>query len=89
MIVKFAHQAIEDFFTTGNKTGIHPTHTKKLSRQLTALKNARKPEDMGVIGWDFRSCETHCSIKIAGDWRLSFAFEDKDVVILNYLENPI
>ena len=90
MIKQFKHKGLEDFFLTGSKAGIQPAHANKLSRQLTALDNAGKPEDMKMPGWDLHALkgdlDDHWSVKVNGNWRLTFAFEGKDAVLVDYLD---
>lgn len=88
MIKQFCHKGLEDFFSTGSKSGIQPDHAKKLSRQLAALNNARTPEDMKIPGWDLHplkgDLENHWSVKVNGNWRLTFAFEGNDAILVDY-----
>ncbi len=90
MIKQFKHKGLEDFFLTGSKAGIQPAHVNKLSRQLTALDNAKKPEDMKMPGWDLHplkgDLDSHWSVKVNGNWRLTFAFEGNDAVLVDYLD---
>jgi len=51
MIKSFRHGGIERFFRTGSKAGIQPKHAEKLRRQLFALDNAKRPQDMSAPGW--------------------------------------
>lgn len=88
MIKQFKHKGLEGFFHTGSKAGIQPAHANKLGRQLTALNNARKPEDMKMPGWDLHplkgDLDNHWSAKVNGNWRLTFAFEGKDAILVDY-----
>src|SRR5213076_332531 len=51
MIKSFRHRGIEQFFKNGSKAGIQPKHAEKLRRQLFALDNAMRPQDMNAPGW--------------------------------------
>jgi proteic killer suppression protein len=88
MIKQFSHKGLEIFFLTGSKAGIQPDHAKKLSRQLTALENAQKPEDMKMPGWDWHPLKgnlaNHWSVKVSGNWRLTFAFDNTDAILVDY-----
>ena len=88
MIISFAHKGLEKFFLTGNMQGIQAQHAAKLARLLDRLDAAAKVEDMGFPGsglhplkGDLRS---HWSVKISGNWRLTFRFENGDAHIVNY-----
>jgi proteic killer suppression protein len=88
MIKQFNHKGLEAFFYNGSKAGIQPEHSKKLRRQLTALENAKIPKDMDIPGWELHqlkgSLYNHWSIKVNGNWRLTFTFEGKDATMVDY-----
>ena len=46
MIKTFRHKGLEQFFTTGSKSGIQPHHVAKLNMQLTAMNAAESPDDL-------------------------------------------
>ncbi|HXS12217.1 MAG TPA: type II toxin-antitoxin system RelE/ParE family toxin [Acidobacteriaceae bacterium] len=88
MIKSFKHKGLEHFFFTGSKAGILPEHTKKLTVQLGYLNIAREPGDMGVSGWALHplkgDLQGHWSIKVSGNWRLTFRFAGQDVEVVDY-----
>ena len=88
MIKQFSHKGLADFFETGSKAGIQPDHAKKLSQRLNALENARTPEDMKFPGWDLHSLkgdlDGHWSVKVNGNWRITFTFDGSDAILVNY-----
>lgn len=88
MIKSFRHRGIEKFFNTGSKAGIQPKHAQKLSLQLFALDNAVRPEDMNAPGWRLHplhgELSGHWSVDVSGNWRLTFAFEGTDAVLVDY-----
>jgi len=88
VIQSFRHKGVERFFRTGSKSGIQPQHAEKLRRQLFALDNARSPLDMNAPGWKLHplrgELEGHWSVSVSGNWRLTFAFEGEDAVLVDY-----
>jgi proteic killer suppression protein len=88
MIKSFRHSGIERFFTTGSKAGIQPSHAAKLSVQLFQLSRARAPSDMNAAGWGLHALhgdlKGHWSVKVNGNWRLTFTFEGEDAVLVDY-----
>lgn len=88
MIKSFRHAGIEKFFFTGSKAGIQPSHAGKLTLQLTTLNRARIPADMGSQGWNLHpltgELKGHWSVKVNGNWRLTFRFEGEDVILVDY-----
>lgn len=88
VIKSFRHAGIEKFFLTGSKAGIQPKHEAKLSVQLFALNRARSARDMDAPGWElhplFGNLLGHWSIKVNGNWRVTFTFEGEDAVLVDY-----
>lgn len=88
MIKSFRHTGIERFFKKGSKAGIQPKHADKLRRQLFALDNAKRAEDMNAPGWRLHPLKGelsgHWSIDVSGNWRLTFAFEGEDAILVDY-----
>jgi toxin HigB-1 len=88
VIKSFRHRGIEVFFRTGSKAGIQTKHAEKLRRQLFALDNARRPQDMNAPGWRLHQLRGdlagHWSVDVSGNWRLTFAFEDNDAILVDY-----
>ena len=88
MIKSFRHKGLQAFFEKGSKAGIQPHQADKLNRQLTALNQASVPEQMDIPGWRLHSLggslSGHWSIWVNGNWRLTFAFEGEDAVLVDY-----
>ena len=88
MIKSFEHKGLQVFFETGSKAGIQPHHAPKLARLLARLHAAKVPEDMNVPGWRLHplvgSLAGHYSVFVNGNWRLTFRFDDGDVVLVDY-----
>ena len=88
MIKSFKHRGLEKFYNTGSKAGIIPQHAKKLELLLGYLSIATQPGDMGVKAWELHplkgDLEGHWSVKINGNWRLTFRFDDVDAEVVDY-----
>jgi proteic killer suppression protein len=88
MIRSFRHSGIEKFFYTGSKAGIQPSHAIRLNTQLTVLNKAKKPEDMAASRWNLHpllgELKGHWSVKVNGNWRLTFCFEGEDAILVDY-----
>lgn len=89
MIKSFRHDGLERFYRTGSKAGIQPKHDKRLRMQLAALDAATQPQDLGAIAaWRLHELKGdqagRWSITVNGNWRLTFTFEQTDVVLLDY-----
>jgi proteic killer suppression protein len=88
VIKSFRHKGLEDFFLTGSKAGIQPSHESRLRRQLGRLNESINPSDMNVPGWKFHSLTGnlagHYSVWVNGNWRLTFTFEGMNAVLVDY-----
>ena len=90
MIKSFRHKGLNLFFETGSKAGIQASHAARLRLQLLALDQAVKPEDLSAPAWALHplqgSLKGHWSITVNGNWRMVFAFEGADAVLIDYLD---
>jgi proteic killer suppression protein len=88
MIKSFRHAGLGKFFETGSKAGIQPKHADKLRVQLFALNRAKSASDMNAPGWELHllhgSLAGHWTIKVNGNWRVTFTFESEDAVLVDY-----
>ena len=55
---------------------------------LTMLDSAKRPEDMNAPGWRLHPLSNdlagHYSVSVNGNWRVTFAFEGEDTVLIDY-----
>lgn len=88
MIKTFRHKGVQEFFESGSKAGIQPAHAAKLARQLRQLNDARTASDMNMQGWKWHpligDLSGHWSVWVNGNWRLTFAFEGEDAILVDY-----
>lgn len=88
MIKSFRHAGVERFFKTGSKAGIQPAHADRLANRLQVLDFAKSPTDMNMPGWGLHplagELNGHWAIKVSGNWRLTFAFEKEDAILVDY-----
>jgi len=88
MIRSYRHKGLRLFADTGSKAGIQPAHARKLRILLTALDVASKPTDMNAPGYRLHALrgdlEGHWTVSVSGNWRLIFAFEGEDAILVDY-----
>lgn len=88
MIKSFRHKGIKRFLETGSKAGIQAAHANKLKRQLGVLNRAVSAEDMNLPGWGLHELKGdlagYWSVTVSGNWRLTFRFENGDVILVDY-----
>lgn len=90
MIKSFRHRGLERFFEFGTRAGINPDHAPRLRHQLAMLDVAKAPADVNLPGWRLHklsgALQEHWSLRVSGNWRLIFCFEDEDVTGVDYLD---
>jgi proteic killer suppression protein len=88
MIKSFKHKGLEKFYLTDSKAGIIPSHSAKLRNLLYALEVAHGPEDMDFAGWRLHPLQGvlkgHWSVKVNGNWRMTFRFDGMDAEVVDY-----
>ena len=88
MIKSFQHKGLEAFFQSGSKAGIQRHHAPRLSRQLSRLDVAKRPEDMNTPSWRLHGLSGnmagHYSVTANGNWHMTFTFENGDAVLVDY-----
>ncbi len=88
MIISFKHKGLEAFYTTGNTKGIQVKHKTKLRLILARLDDAIVVEDMSFQGSNLHplkgNLKDHWSVKVNGNWRITFKFENGNAEIVDY-----
>jgi Plasmid maintenance system killer protein len=88
VIRSFRHKELAALYRTDSKAGVQPAHAAKLRRQLAKLDTVANPQDMDIPGWRLHALEGnlagHWSVWVNGNWRLTFAFEGQDAVLVDY-----
>jgi proteic killer suppression protein len=88
MIQSFKHKGLEQFFKTGRKSGIQANHAKRLQLILGRLNASIAPEDMNLPGLYLHqltgSLADIWSVRVSGNWRITFRFNGEQAEILNY-----
>ena len=88
VIKSFRHDGIERFFRSGFKAGIQSKHAKRLRLQLGRLDAATEPADMNLPGWRWHPLAGaragHWTLWVDENFRLTFAFEGVDAVLVDY-----
>ncbi len=88
MIKSFKHKGLELFFTEGKTKLIQSQHVSRIELRLQALHTAFNIEDMNIPGWNLHKLKGDrkdlWSVKVTGNWRITFEFEDGHAYIVNY-----
>jgi len=88
MIRSFAHKGLEKFFLNGILKGIQAAHAQKLGDILDRLDASVNVEDMRFPGSGLHrlkgKLKNHYSVKVSGNWRVIFKFENGDAYVVDY-----
>ena len=88
VIKLFRHKGLQTFFERGIKARIKAAHATKMARLLARLDQSKEPHDMNLPGWGLHplhgQLKDHWAVSVNGNWRLTFAFEDADAVLVDY-----
>jgi proteic killer suppression protein len=88
VIRSFKHKGLERFFLAGSKAGIRPEQTERLRLVLAQLHAAVALEDMALPGLRLHRLKGDrkgtWSVTISGNWRITFSFDGKDAVDVDY-----
>lgn len=88
MIRSFIHKGLQKFYASGNTSGIQKKHEKKLRLILTNLDQAETADDMDLPGLLMHQLKGDRkgirSVRVSGNWRVTYRFDGRDVEIVNY-----
>jgi proteic killer suppression protein len=88
MIKGFKHKGLEKYFLRGTKAGIQANHANRLRVILGRLHASTTPQDMDLPGLNLHELTGNrkgiWSVKVSGNWRVTFKFQGEDAYIVNY-----
>ena len=91
MIQSFRHKGLEDYFYDGTKKGIQARHASKLADILDVLEAATNIQDINFPGSRLHRLQPRTSnrwsVRVSGNWRVTFRFERGDVYEVDYEED--
>lgn len=88
MIKSFKHRGLERLFLEKDASGVPPHHAERIRNRLIVLDSAEMVEHLNLPGWRLHRLEgkkkSLFSIRVTGNWRITFEFIDGDAYIVNY-----
>jgi toxin HigB-1 len=83
VIKSFRHRGLQRLYERGDKSRINPTLVDKVETALGLLDVAETPEAVNLPGYRLHPLRGDLrgfwSIRISGNWRIIFRFDDRDV----------
>ncbi|MCZ8248103.1 MULTISPECIES: type II toxin-antitoxin system RelE/ParE family toxin [unclassified Microcystis] len=87
MIQTFRNKALERLLKEGNAKGIPKDLEKRIRRRLEVIDSATAIDDLRIPGYDLHQLKGDrretWSIKVSGNWRITFTFRNNDAWDLN------
>jgi proteic killer suppression protein len=88
MIKLFRSKSLKELYETGKTAKIDARMHPRIIRRLDALKEAMKPEDMNLPGFNFHPLlgfnPTRYSVHVNGPWCVTFEFEGEHATQVDY-----
>ena len=88
MIKEFKHKGLEKFFLSGIKVGIQAKHANRLRIVFGRLHASTTSRDIALPGFKLHELVGNrkgiWSVKVDGNWRITFEFRGKDVYVVDY-----
>lgn len=87
----FSHKGLKQFYFDGNESGLNSNHTECIGFILDAIDASHHPKDLRAIYREQFSEKKGSgkgvySIKVNGNWRITFQIQDEGAVFLDYLD---
>ena len=90
MIKSFKSRALEKLFFEDNRQKINANHAAKLLRILDRLDAASSTQDMNLPGYNLHELKGKqkgvWAVKVSRNWRITFEFDGKDAIHVDYLD---
>ncbi|CAK2040584.1 MULTISPECIES: type II toxin-antitoxin system RelE/ParE family toxin [Vibrio] len=90
-IKNFSHKGLKQFYYDGNESGLNPNHIDSIAFILDAVEASHHPKDLKAIYRDKFSEKKGSgkgvySIKVNGNWRITFQIQDEGAEFLDYID---
>ncbi|WP_420962620.1 type II toxin-antitoxin system RelE/ParE family toxin [Brucella sp. IR073] len=88
MIKSFRNKALETLFETGKSGKIDAKLHKRILVRLDRLEQSERPEHMNLPGFNFHALNgfdpTRYTVHVNGPWCITFEFDGKDAVRVDF-----
>lgn len=98
MIVSFRHKGLEELYNNSKSKKIDCNHWKKIKQQLDFLDLMEDENQiLEMVAWcphhlsgknnSGQDVDGHWSLKVSGNWRITYSFtENGEVILLDYID---
>lgn len=90
MIVSFRHKGLAELYNTGTSRRLPAAQLPKLRNLLALIDAASAPDELNLPGLHLHKLQGdlagHYSVRVTGNYRLTFRFVGQDVELLDYVD---
>ncbi len=90
MIASFKHKGLKALYEGRTARRVGPEHVRKLIDILAVLDRSRGAKDADLPGFRLHqlkgALKGHYAVDVSGNWRVTFRFEEGDVVDVDYVD---
>ena len=90
MVASFKHRGLQALYDGRTVRRVAPDHARKLLDILAVLDRSRGPQDVDLPGFRLHALKGglkgHYAVSVSGNWRVTFRFEDGEVVDVDYID---
>ena len=90
MIASFKHRGLKALYEGRTARRVAPDHVRKLLDILAVLDRSRTPQDVDLPGFGLHplkgGLKGYYAVAVSGNWRVTFRFDEGDVVDVDYVD---
>jgi len=90
MVRSFKHRGLKRLYEHGDRSRLKSDNTDRIEDILARLDVALKPNDLDLPGYALHKLKGELkgfwSVRVSGNWRIIFRFQDGDVYDVNFLD---
>ena len=90
MIASFRHRGLKALYEGRTPRRVAAAHVQRLRDILATLDISQGPEGMNLAGFRLHELKGplkgHWAVRVSGNWRVTFRFEDGAAVDVNYVD---
>ncbi len=90
MIISFRHKGLKQLYEKGDPSKLPPELIRRIENRLARLEAATLIKDLNTPGYFLHQLSGNLkglwAIKVSGNWRMVFKFEDGDVFDIDLVD---
>jgi proteic killer suppression protein len=90
VIRSFRHRGLKALYEGRSERRVATDHVERLRDILAVLDRSRRSDDVNLPGFRLHPLKSglrgYWAVSVSGNWRVTFRFEDGDVVDVDYID---